>query len=231
MTDNSDDDIPDAQNFTDLSPNPDNDSDLAILGDALQEHGVTRVIAHYDGSGDSGCIEEVEYLPVEITLPRWLQDGLRDVVEGYCPQGYADGDGGYGTLTIHPCVGLAQREHCDRYEDSETMETAAARLPRGLRQRLARLDITSITAQFDGYGDSGCLEEPTIEPPSVVLDEALRGELEELLLGLLPGGWEINEGSFGDFTIDVAAGQVTVDASWRVARESETQITRWRWRS
>src|SRR5947208_1954031 len=79
----------------DNSPNPAGDTDLLVLADALQEQGVARVLIRYDGSGDSGGAYEVEAEPQEALLPRWVEDQLRDVAEGCCPDGYENNDGGY----------------------------------------------------------------------------------------------------------------------------------------
>jgi hypothetical protein len=57
MVDNDLEDEPDPEGFTDASPNPEGDADLAILCDALQERGVTRAAFRYEGSGD--CMEEL----------------------------------------------------------------------------------------------------------------------------------------------------------------------------
>jgi hypothetical protein len=38
---------------------------------------------------------------------------------------------------------------------------------------------------------------------------------------MLPGGWEINSGSFGTIEIDVRAGTVEVDMEWREEDEDE----------
>ena len=73
------------------------------------------------------------------------------------------------------------------------------------------------------------MEELTIEPQSATLGD-LEEELEDFLLNLLPGGWEINEGSHGQFTVDVASGRVEVDAYSRVQKDTDPQLTRWKWR-
>src|SRR5262245_2756703 len=108
---------PDPDDFTDASPNPATDTDLAILGDLLEECGVRRVVVRYEGSGDEGSVAEVEFDPPEAKtrLPDWVEDKLRDVAEDYCPEGYENNDGGFGTLTVYPGPGLAEREHNDSY--------------------------------------------------------------------------------------------------------------------
>jgi hypothetical protein len=54
---------------------------------------------------------------------------------------------------------------------------------------------------FEGGGDSGYIDD------SVTLNDGTRfeisGTLSDILYEMLPGGWEINEGSQGTFTIDL----------------------------
>jgi hypothetical protein len=230
MAEHDDEVLPDPQEFTDPSPDPDGDGDLAVLCDLLQERGVTRVDVCYQGGGDEETVEDVEFEPADAFLPDWVEGRLRDVAAGYWPDGYAAGDGGHGTLTVYPYDGLAELRHHDRYEDVESLDVRAAPLPRGLRRRLARLGVRRVVARFDGYGDSGQLGEFAVEPGAAELDAALEEELADFLLEQLPGGWEINEGSFGEFAVDVGSGRVAADASWRVEKDAEPEVTRWRWR-
>lgn len=101
--------------------------------------------------------------------------------------------------------------------------------------------IASVLVHFDGYGDSGQIEDvdavatdqtardipATVvelqqlnfgmtEPALVSLP--LRDAIETLAYALLEsvhGGWENNEGAFGDFTFDVAAGTISLDYNER----------------
>src|SRR5262245_5142695 len=159
---------PDPGDFTDPSPNPAEDPVLAILCDALQERSVTRVVVRYAGCDDSGGVEEVLYTPEEAAVPRELDDLLRSVAENYCPDGYEHNDGGYGSLTIYPFEGLAELEHTDCYVDEVDAEVRVPPLPARLRRRLSRLGITTVTARFDGYGDSGQIEELVAQPEAVL---------------------------------------------------------------
>jgi hypothetical protein len=125
--------------------------------------------------------------------------------------------------------GLAELEHYDRYEDAVGIDLATVALPAELHRSLTQLGVTGVTARFDGSGDSGQIEAFTVEPETVVLG-ALEEELEDFLVEQLPGGWEINAGSFGEFTVDMAAGAVTVQASWRIEKDSDVLATHWHWR-
>jgi hypothetical protein len=100
---------------------------------------------------------------------------------------------------------------------------------------LAVAGVTSVVVPFDGYGDEGQIEsiearagETTIElPASVVLivdadDESVKPAAETPLAEAIEtlcydcleqthGGWEINEGSHGEFTFTVANNSVELD--------------------
>ena len=101
---------------------------------------------------------------------------------------------------------------------------------------LAKAQITHVVVGFDGEGDQGQMEravarsdEKLVEFPEVTLSlfiadfdyaELSVGELslqeavEHICYGYLEdrhSGWEINEGSIGEFTFDVAARTVTLD--------------------
>ena len=105
---------------------------------------------------------------------------------------------------------------------------------------LAPLGITTILVQFDGEGDSGQINEvsafaaetPFELPQTAVTfqdaswdsadltarDVAIPEAIENLCYGYLElkhGGWEINEGSFGEFTLTVAERSIELDFNTR----------------
>ena len=105
---------------------------------------------------------------------------------------------------------------------------------------LAEAGITSVTAEFDGYGDTGGIEsvhaeangseialpegsttlltlgwretEPTEK--TMPLSEAIEHIVYELL-GQTHGGWENNAGAFGNFVFDVASETITLEFNMR----------------
>jgi hypothetical protein len=106
---------------------------------------------------------------------------------------------------------------------------------------LAAVGIVTVTVRFDGYGDSGQIEEiearagdavSELPPDMIEIAEPLwdgsglsrcavsvRDAVEKLAYGFLEathGGWENNEGAYGDFTFDVAARTITLDYNERV---------------
>jgi hypothetical protein len=113
---------------------------------------------------------------------------------------------------------------------------------------LAAAGITSILVRFDGSGDSGQIEEidavsgdkpvslptgnVTIQRAEWGASEAERIEcsvndaVEALVYAFLEethGGWENNEGAYGEFTFNVAARTITLDYNERYEDTHYTQ--------
>lgn len=105
---------------------------------------------------------------------------------------------------------------------------------------LAGAGITAVVVSFDGYGDSGQIEsidssnadgqvdlpdeEMELASPVYGSDEVqrktmlIRDAVERLsydLLEELYGGWENNDGAYGEFTFDVAKRSITLDYNGR----------------
>jgi len=103
---------------------------------------------------------------------------------------------------------------------------------------LAAAGVAKVTVVFDGQGDSGAVEDVlasaagdvAVDLPDVSIDyfaagfsddeeevvtqRPLKEAIESLAFAFLSqthGGWENNEGGFGDFFFDVAAGSVRLD--------------------
>ena len=101
--------------------------------------------------------------------------------------------------------------------------------------------IATVTVAFDGYGDSGQIESidafgadgtpRELPQTSLMIRRSLWGEPEPIcedmtaaeaierlaydLLGDAHSGWEINDGAFGTFVFDDAAGAITLDCNLR----------------
>ena len=72
---------------------------------------------------------------------------------------------------------------------------------------------------YDGCGDSGQIEEITYcdaEHQAIDReDKELDGAVEDYVYGLLPGGWENNDGAFGTVTIDASAQKAHIEHNGR----------------
>ncbi len=128
----------------------------------------------------------------------------------------------------------AEQEHTRRANDILPANKAV------LFDALAAARITSVHVEFDGYGDSGQIEDITVkagEEPAELPDERIEifdpvwgsadlekqtvtiGEAIETLayafLRQTHEGWENNDGAYGDFTFDVATRTISLDYNER----------------
>ena len=113
---------------------------------------------------------------------------------------------------------------------------------------LAAAGVTLVVVSFDGYGDSGQIEnvelksgdtivampESTIEIAEAVWDQpepnrttiSIANVIERLVYDLLTDthcGWENNDGAYGDFTFDVAERTITLDYNERYTESEYSQ--------
>jgi len=79
----------------------------ATLFAALKDAGVTNVNIRYDGGGDSGQVEDVEYDGTNLDHTSLndkfegdLQDLATHILEQHYDYDWYNNDGGYGTITI-----------------------------------------------------------------------------------------------------------------------------------
>lgn len=95
-----------------------------------------------------------------------------------------------------------------------------------------RYSVTAITADYSGYGDSGSIDDPQITPSSAfdlnwlfdsvphpwhankLLERNIGNVITNIFYQLLEQahpGWEINDGSQGEFTWDIATDKITLE--------------------
>ncbi len=112
--------------------------------------------------------------------------------------------------------------------------------------------VDRIEMPFDGESDSGCIDSVTFIKGSqnvqldddltflkfkmkrnqgwsgkvIDLEESLEECLTEVGYSVLPGGWEINEGSFGTIIISVETGKVKLEFNQRL-ESSEYSENEW----
>ena len=72
-------------------------------------------------------------------------------------------------------------------------------------QQLAKLEVDIVTINYDGYGDSGILEDPVAlqNDKPVRLPRNLNNGLLDFAESYLPGGWENNDGACGEFVLNI----------------------------
>lgn len=118
--------------------------------------------------------------------------------------------------------------------EQQTRRAAIQQAFREILERLRSTSIRRIHIDYDGSGDSGCVEsiayfdkeerEVSQANPIFAVEDfrdpdgetgTLSEVLETLTYELLPGGWEINDGSIGGINIEIDAGTVELRHGWR----------------
>lgn len=92
---------------------------------------------------------------------------------------------------------------------------AANRAARGeLLPLLRSLGIAQVTAEYEGYGDSGNIEDVTVQPAGIALPEELCTKLGDFAWSVAyhqHPGFENNEGGYGTLTWDISADSIALD--------------------
>ena len=107
---------------------------------------------------------------------------------------------------------MIARYHRDLAEQKRKAEARVAYLCVALRF----FGVEKVTAKFDGYGDDGSIEKAVFHPslPGDLpfgLPDQIKGSWEPFMTS----GWEINAGSFGTLTLDVATAKVLEEIEHR----------------
>lgn len=143
------------------------------------------------------------------------------------------------------------------YEEQRARQASARSLRDKVMAALADAGAKSVVIEFDGYGDSGEVGRPVVEPKAAggVLDTPIPGTphevsdwvgqsgvgrvirttrdytvseaISEICYALLEnhGGWEINEGSCGEFVIDPKADEINLTINRRVESYETSEET------
>lgn len=103
-----------------------------------------------------------------------------------------------------------------------------ASLSKTIRDELVSAGVEKITIEYNGEGDDGSIGDLVASP--VVDISKWEDTLADFAIDFLSeqhGGWEINDGSYGDIVIDLKTGQVTNNHSDRVisTNESTSELT------
>lgn len=95
----------------------------AELLKSLRSAGITELSAHYDGYGDSGNIEELDYTPTEIAPSQQTARRVEDLLWGTITQfhaGFENNAGGFGEIHWSIEEDRMSLEHNERIESTET---------------------------------------------------------------------------------------------------------------
>jgi hypothetical protein len=114
----------------------------------------------------------------------------------------------------------AQMLESQRRAAEQRVETRAA-----LLTNLRALGVTSIEVQYEGYGDSGNVEDVVVTPDTITLAEELRRRVEDFgwdFAYALSPGFENNEGGYGDLTWSIEA-EIDVSHSNRYIETETTE--------
>jgi len=102
-------------------------------------------------------------------------------------------------------------------KQQKKQKAEARRTLRKVYQQLVNAKVDIVTINYDGYGDSGTLEDPVAlqNGKPVELPRRLNNLLLEFAESFLPGGWEINDGACGEFVINIKDRKFLRDHNWR----------------
>jgi len=95
-----------------------------------------------------------------------------------------------------------------------------------LLSELRALGVTSIAVQYEGYGDSGNVEDVVVTPDTITLTEELRRRVEDFgwdFAYALSPGFENNEGGYGELTWALEADKIDVSHSNRYIETNTTE--------
>ncbi len=95
-----------------------------------------------------------------------------------------------------------------------------------LLSELRAVGVTKIEVQYEGYGDSGNIEDVVVTPDTISLSEELRRRVEDFgwdFAYALSPGFENNEGGYGELTWSLEADKIDVSHSNRYIATNTTE--------
>ena len=95
-----------------------------------------------------------------------------------------------------------------------------------LLSELRAVGVTKIEVQYEGYGDSGNIEDVVVTPDTISLSEELRRRVEDFgwdFAYALSPGFENNEGGYGELTWALEADKIAVSHSNRYVETDTTE--------
>ncbi len=95
-----------------------------------------------------------------------------------------------------------------------------------LLPRLRALGVTEVIAEYEGYGDSGNVEDVVVTPDTITLTEELRRRVEDFgwdFAYALSPGFENNEGGYGELIWSLETDKIDVSHSNRYIETNTTE--------
>lgn len=119
-----------------------------------------------------------------------------------------------------------QTNFADIMEQWRVEREAANKATRAeLLAQLRAIGISEVTAEYEGYGDSGNVEDITVQPNGIGIAGVLSTKLEDFAWSFAyehHPGFENNEGGYGTLTWDVSADSITLDHADRYVESTHT---------
>ncbi len=104
--------------------------------------------------------------------------------------------------------------------DAENTEVRAA-----LLVQLRALGVTEVTAEYEGYGDSGNVEDITLQPSGIALPSELSSQLDDFAWAFAyqqHPGFENNEGGYGTLAWDLTKDSIDLDHADRFVESTHS---------
>jgi len=104
--------------------------------------------------------------------------------------------------------------------DAENAKTRSA-----LLVQLRALGFTEVTAEYEGYGDSGNVEDINLQPRGSALPSELSNQLDEFAWGFAyqqHPGFENNDGGYGTLTWDLTNDSIDLDHADRYVESTHS---------
>jgi hypothetical protein len=126
--------------------------------------------------------------------------------------------------TIEEIIARLNKEEKDRL-------SVAHEILRKVCPELFLLGVAQVVAHYDGAGDSGDIDTIYANninglymawPPK---SGELRAAIEKAIWEFIPGGFEINDGSFGDITIKIQTNEIVREHNERVIEINASEKT------
>lgn len=115
----------------------------------------------------------------------------------------------------------AQMLEAQQRATEQRVETRAA-----LLTELRAIGATKIEVQYEGYGDSGNVEDVVVTPDTIALAEELRRRVEDFgwdFAYALSPGFENNEGGYGELIWSLETDKIDVSHSNRYIETNTTE--------